>query len=303
MFKKVNRIWTILSESVKQWNADDPFRHGATIAYYAIFSMPGLLIIIIWTAGAVFGQEAVHGQLSNQIQQFLGPSSAKGVEDIIANARLTGDNFWLKMLGVGTLVFGATTLFLQLQKSLNAIWGVKAAPKNGLIKLFSDRATSLGVILVIAFLLLVSLILSAVISLIGTWIEVYFGEMWLVAIRLLNMTLSLCVTTFLFAIMFKMLPDVDIAWESVWVGAVAAAMLFTVGKTLLGIYFFYAEPGSSFGAAGTVILIMLWVNYTSLILFFGASLSNVYARHYGHPVRPSAHAEWVDQHDCGNRTN
>jgi membrane protein len=255
--------------------------------------MPGLLIIIMWTASGLFGEEAVQGQISEQLQEYLGSGGAQSVERIIANARLTQDSLWMKTLGIGTLIFGATTLFLQLQKSLNVIWGVKSAPNNNIVKLLADRATSLGLILAIAFLLLVSLILSALLSVVSGWIQTYFGETLLIVIRLFNVALSLGVTSLLFAIMFKALPDVEIGWRSVWAGALTAGVLFTVGKTLLGVYFGYSEPESTFGAAGTIILVMLWVNYTCLILFFGANFAQVYAVHHGHPILPSSHAKWI----------
>lgn len=295
-----DKLSKLLLATFKKWNDEDPFRHGATIAYYAIFSIPGLMIILIWTAGSIFGQEAVQGQISNQIQQYLGPDTAESIEDIIVNARFSGDNFWMKVLGIGTLILGATTLFLQLQKSLNQIWGVKANPKNGIIKLVTDRATSLGVILAIAFLLLISLLMSAGVSAVSTWIEIHLGEAWLVFIRISNFFASLGLTTALIAIMLRVLPDVEIGWRSVWVGAAVAGVLFTIGKTLLGLYFGYAEPGSSFGAAGTIILVMLWVNYTCLLLFFGASFSKVYADFYGHPITPSEHAKWIPVDDPTN---
>ncbi|RBP52776.1 YihY/virulence factor BrkB family protein [Arenicella xantha] len=283
----------ILTKAAKNWNNDDPFRHAAIIAYYAIFSMPGLLIIVIWFAGAVFGQDAVQGQLSEQLTRYLGDSGSTSIEKIIANARLDRDNPWMKILGIGTLVFGATTLFLQLQKSLNEIWGVKSAARNGLLKLLADRATSLGVIIAIGFLLLISLIMSTTISIIASWIETSLGPSWLFIIRAINITLSIGLTSLLFALMFKVLPDVDIRWRSVWTGAITAGLMFTIGKTLLGIYFGYSQPGNTFGAAGSIILVMLWINYTCLILFFGANVAQAYAVQRGHPITPSAHAEWL----------
>lgn len=283
----------LLLATVREWYADDPFRHGAAMAYYAIFSIPGLLMIVIWTAGTLFGQEAIEGQVSAYIEDIVGSEGASNVEAMIVSARLDGSTVLMKALGLATLLIGATTLFFQLQKSLNRIWNVKAAPQSGLLKLVTDRATSLGLILVIAFLLLITLILSAALSVLAAWLQAHFGEALLVVMRIVNIALSLGVTTVLFAVMFKVLPDVEIHWRSVWVGALSTAVLFTLGKTLLGVYFQFADPGSSFGAAGTVILIMLWVNYTCVILFFGAKLSNVYARRHGHPITPSAHARWT----------
>ncbi|GHA06549.1 hypothetical protein GCM10008090_15280 [Arenicella chitinivorans] len=284
----------LLLQASKQWYRDDPWRHAATIAYYAIFSLPGLLIIIIWTAGTLFGQDAIQGQLSRNLGDLLGDNGAQAIETLIVNARLDQENYWMRALGVGTLVFGATTLFLQLQTSLNSIWGVRSTPKHGAIKFLADRATSLGIIVVIGFLLLVSLIISTALSAFGLWFAAFFGEHGLVIVRVLNVFLSLSVISLLFAIMFKVLPDVEIGWRSVWVGALSAGVLFTIGKTILSLYFAYSNPGSGFGAASSVILIMLWVNYTCLILFFGANLAQAYAVSHGHPITPSDHATWIN---------
>lgn len=288
------KLLKLLLQAAKQWYQDDPWRHAATIAYYAIFSLPGLLIIIIWTAGTLFGQDAIQGQLSRNLGDLLGDNGAQAIESLIVNARLDQENYWMKALGIGTLLFGATTLFLQLQTSLNSIWGVRSAPKHGLIKFLADRATSLGIIIVIGFLLLISLIISTVLSAFGLWFSALFGEHGLVIIRGLNLVISLAVISLLFAIMFKVLPDVEISWRSVWVGALSAGLLFTLGKTVLSLYFAYSNPGSGFGAASSVILIMLWVNYTCLILFFGANLAQAYAVSHGHPIKPSEHATWIN---------
>lgn len=284
----------MLVATAKEWNAADPFRHGATISYYAIFSIPGLLMMVIWIAGAVFGAEAVQGQISTQISGMMGADAATGIEDLLKNVNQNEDNWIMKTIGVLTLIFGATTLFFQLQKSLNSVWEVESSPDNGIIKLIKDRASSLSLIVVIAFLLLITLVLSALLSVISDWLTNNFGEYLIYVAQLLNFAISLGIVTLLFAVMFKVLPDVDIRWKAVWVGAFVTSILFVIGKTLLGIYFEYADPASSFGAAGTVILVMLWVNYTCLILFFGAQFTQVYARKYGHKITPSSHAKWSD---------
>lgn len=285
-------IWQVLKTTAKGWMGSDPFRESAVISYYAIFSIPGLLIIVIWVAGVFFGQEAVRGELSQQIGAIMGPNAAEGVESLIKGAALDHSSILMKIIGVSTLIFGATTLFFQLQKSLNNIWDVVAAPNNNLKKFVYDRAYSLGLILVIAFLLLITLVLSAAISVISNWVENNFGEYLLYAVQLLNFVIALGVVTCLFAVMFKVLPDVEVGWRSVWVGALVTAILFSIGKTLLGLYFGVADPTSGFGAAGTVILVIMWVNYTCLILFFGAEFTQVFARKYFHKIAPSKHAKW-----------
>jgi membrane protein len=289
---KFKDIKFLLVETAKRWMAADPFRESATISYYAIFSIPGLLIIIIWAAGVFFGEEAVRGEISNQIGSMMGNDAATSVEGIVQSSAVDDSNLIMKIIGIGALLFGATTLFFQLQKSLNYLWDVQADPKNNFTKLLMDRASSLGLILVIAFLLLISLLLSSMITVVSGYITRNFGDEVYFVVQIINFLVSLGIISLLFALMFKVLPDVEIRWKSVWIGAIITALLFTIGKTLLGIYFGYADPTSGFGAAGTIILVMLWVNYTCLILFFGAEFTQVYAKTYGHPIEPSKHAKW-----------
>lgn len=289
---KFKHIPKILLETAKKWMAADPFRESAIISYYAIFSIPGLLIIIIWAAGFFFGEELVRGEVSNQIAEIMGGEAAASVEDIVQESAVEDSAWFMKIVGVVALLIGATTLFFQLQKSLNYLWDVEANPDNNITKLLMDRASSLGLILVIAFLLLISLILSSLISGVSHFITRNFGEEMYLLIEVVNFLLSMGIVALLFAVMFKVLPDVEIKWKSVWTGAIVTSLLFSIGKTLLGLYFGIADPGSSFGAASTIILIMLWVNYTCLILFFGAEFTKVFAQNYGHPIQPSKHAKW-----------
>jgi membrane protein len=290
---KFNHIKPIMVETAKRWMGADPFRQSAIISYYAIFSIPGLLIIVIWAAGIFFGRDAVQGEISNQIGTMMGEETAESVENLISDAYVSSSGWVMKVIGVAALVFGATTLFFQLQKSLNFLWDVEPDPESNLKKMIIDRASSFGLILVIAFLLLISLILSSVLSILSNWIAGYFGEEIYYLTEIVGFLLSFGIITLLFAIMYKFLPDVEIGWKSVWVGAMVTAFLFTLGKTLLGLYFGIADPTSGFGAAGTIILVMVWVNYTCLILFFGAEFTHVFAKNYGHQIQPSDHAKWT----------
>lgn len=294
---KVKHIPKIMVETAKKWMAADPFRESAIISYYAIFSIPGLLIIIIWAAGFFFGEELVRGEVNNQIAAMMGGEAAESVEDIVQESAVEDSAWFMKIVGIVALLIGATTLFFQLQKSLNYLWDVEAAPENNIKKLLVDRASSLGLILVIAFLLLISLLLTSIISGISNFITSNLGEEMYIVIEAVNFILSMGIVALLFAMMYKVLPDVEIKWKSVWIGAIVTSILFSIGKTLLGLYFGIADPGSSFGAAGTIILIMLWVNYTCLILFFGAEFTKVFAQHYGHPIQPSKHAKWRTGHE------
>src|SRR5690554_1225696 len=289
---KVKHIPKILLETAKKWMAADPFRESAVISYYAIFSIPGLLIIIIWAAGFFFGEELVKGEVNNQIAAIMGGEAAESVEDIVQESAVEDSAWFMKIVGIVALLIGATTLFFQLQKSLNYLWDVEAAPDNNIKKLLVDRASSLGLILVIAFLLLISLLLTSIISGFSNFITSNLGEEMYILIEVINFVLGVGIVALLFAMMFKFLPDVEIKWKSVWVSAIVTSLLFSIGKTLLGLYFGVADPGSSFGAASTIILVMLWVNYTCLILFFGAEFTKVFAQHYGQPFKPSKHAKW-----------
>lgn len=290
--KHLNSFWEILKETFREWMSSSAAKDSASMAYNAIFSLPGLLIIIIWIAGHFFGEEAVNGEIRRQLQGIMGYDGAKSIQDIIKSAMIDKENFWMKALGVGTLVFGATSLFFQMQSTLNNLWDVEAAPKKAWQKFILDRANSLGMILIIAFLLLVSMLLSSIIGLANDWITRYFGLETYVIVQATNFILGLAIVTVLFALMFKVLPDVEIKWKSVWIGAVVTALLFNVGKMLMSFYFDLSKPTSIFGAAGTVILLMMWINYSCQLVFFGAEFTKIFAYKKGHKIVPSKHAKW-----------
>jgi membrane protein len=281
---------SLFKETFKEWNADDPWRQSAVVAYYAIFSLPALLMIIVTIAGSMFGQEAVQGKLSGEISDMIGPNAAEGVETMISNAYQQENSIWMTIIGVAILLFGATGVFYQLQQSLNIVWDVEPKEDSGIKKLVKDRVSSFGVILVIGFLLLISLMLTTVLSILSDFIQEYLPSYLLYVFYIVNFVVSLGIISLLFAMIYKILPDVEIQWRTVWVGAIVTGVLFVLGKFGLGIYFGNADPASAYGAAGSVILILLWVSYSCLILFFGAEFTQVYARRYGHPMEPSAHA-------------
>lgn len=293
--KKLNHLWEILKETFNEWMSSSAAKDSASMAYNAIFSLPGLLIIIIWTASNFFGEEAVNGEVRRQLQGIMGYEGAKSIQDIIKSAMVDKENFWMKALGVGTLVFGATSLFFQMQSSLNNLWDVEAVPKKAWQKFLLDRANSLGMILIIAFLLLISMLLSSLIGLANDLITKYFGLETYVIIQASNFILGFAIVTVLFAFMFKVLPDVEIKWKSVWIGAVVTALMFNIGKMLISFYFDFSKPTSIFGAAGTVILLMMWINYSCQLVFFGAEFTKIYAYRMGHKIIPSKHANWSKQ--------
>lgn len=284
-------IWASLKRSFSVFGELEPFNKSIIISYYAIFSLPGLLVIIINIAGYFFGKEAVTGQITSQIQGMIGGDTASDIERIIANATVSEGTTLASILGVATLLFGATGVFYNLQQIFNKIWEVKPKPKGKIIKLIRDRVFSFGLILVVGFLLLISLVLSAALSAVGDWVSSHISESLRILFKALDILVSLSVITLLFAAMFKFLPDAKVRWRSVWVGALLTAILFVIAKFLLGLYFGKSEPGSTYGAAGTIVLIMLWVSYAGMILLFGAVFTRVYAHRKGHVTAPTETAD------------
>jgi membrane protein len=286
--RNVKLYFRMLKDTFKQWNEREPFNNSIIIAYYTIFSLPGLLVIMINIAGYFFGAEAVTKQLSGQIGGIVGGDTAKSIEEMISNAQKTGGTTLSTILSVATLLFGATGVFYQLQQILNKIWEVKPKPKEKMIiKLIKDRVFSFGLILVVGFLLLVSLALSAGLSALSGWVETHISGAFLIVFKTLDILISVGVITVLFAAMFKFLPDAEIKWRDVWHGAILTSILFVIAKFLLGLYFGNSDPASTYGAAGSIILIMLWVNYSGLILLFGAEFTKVYATTHGRYVPPT----------------
>lgn len=285
---------SLLRQTARAWWSRDPFRNSTVIAYYTIFSLPGLLVIIVNSAGYFWGEEAVAGRITAQAQELIGSESARAIETIMKNTRESDKLTLSSILGLGTLIFGATGVFYQMQKSLNIVWGVKAKPEKQFMKFLHDRLFSLGLILTVGFLLLVSLVLSAFLGALSEWIGARFSETVTVLFKALDMGLSLAVITVLFAAIFKVLPDAEVRWRDVWVGAVATSALFVIAKFLIGFYFGRSDPGLAYGAAGSIVLILLWVSYTSMVLLFGAEFTRVYAEYRGRGIAPSPIAEPVN---------
>jgi membrane protein len=284
-------FWALLKKTFSAFGDIEPFDKSIIISYYTIFSLPGLLVIIINIAGYFFGTAAVTGQITDQIQGAIGGGTAADIERIIANATQTEGSTLASILGVATLLFGATGVFYHLQLIFNKIWEVKPKKQGKILELVKDRLFSFGIILVVGFLLLVSLVLSAALSALSEWVSNNLSENLQIVFKVLDILLSLAVITVLFAALFKFLPDAEVRWKTVWIGALLTSFLFVIAKFLLGLYFGKSDPASTYGAAGTIILIMLWVSYAGMILLFGGVFTRVYADRKGHVTRPSGHAE------------
>lgn len=287
-------IWIITKKSAVSWKKSDPFRQSAVVAYYAIFSIPPLLIIIIAFVGFVFGEEAIRGEISSQISDIMGEDTALQIEKIIANINKNESSKWAAIISIITLFVGCTGVFVQLQIILNEIWEIKVTTKRKFLKSLKDRLLSFGLILSIGFLLLVSLILTTALSVLSDWIRNYLPSFLMIVFQLIDFILSFGVVTVLFALMFKILPDARIRWNDVWVGAIVTALLFIVGKFGLAIYFGKAEPASAYGAAGSIILIMLWVSYSCMLVLFGAEFTKQLTLYFRGKIEPKEGAIHID---------
>lgn len=287
----IKDVWPILKETYRGWNEHEPGRNAAIIAYYAIFSLPGLLVIVVNLAGALFGEEAVRGEISAQIGALIDQKTAEEVENMIIKSRLSDQSVFMTIVGIGTIIFGATGVFYQLQQSLNMIWEVKPNPKRAWLKYLRDRLFGFGLILVIGFLLLISLVLSALLNALSKWIMTFVPDYTVYLFKVVEIIISFGLITVLFAMMFKYLPDAELKWRDVWIGAGVTTLFFQLGKYGLSLYFANSDPASAYGAAGSVILLMLWVSYSCLILFFGVEFTKAEAIRYGRFIPPSEHAE------------
>ncbi|NIJ46363.1 membrane protein [Wenyingzhuangia heitensis] len=267
----------IITETYKNWLKNDPFQLSAAVSYYALFSFPALLIIVIQTAGLFYDKTAIKNKILIEISSVLGRDSAESIQTIIKNAVIEDQTTLAFIVGISTLLYGATGLFIALQKALNTIWEVPITKTTGFFKMIKNRLFSLSLVLIIGFLLLISMVVTTIISGLSNWIEANFSDFILSAIHLINFILSLGIITVLFGLIFKILPDVKLKWKHVWLGAFVTSLLFDIGKFALGIYFGTLNPESTFGAAGSIVLILLWVSYSSLILFFGAEFTKVYS--------------------------
>jgi membrane protein len=287
---KASDILGLLKQTYAEWSEDKAPRLGAAFAFYAISSIAPLLIVLIGIAGIVLGEEAARGQIDDQIRSTVGAEAAKGIQDMIANAgQKKSSGIWASVIGIGTLLLSASALFGQLQDSLNTIWEVTPKPGQGIMAVIRQRFLSFSMILGVGFILLISLVISAAIAAFGHFMnDALPMPEW--GMHVLNMVISFLIVTLLFAMIFKVLPDAEVQWRDVWVGAALTSLLFAIGKFALGLYLGKSGASSAYGAAGSLVLILLWVYYAAQIMFFGAEFTQVYANKFGSKVKPSPHA-------------
>ena len=285
-----SKSWNLLKDTFLEFTDDNAIKLSAALSYYTIFALPPLLIIIITICGFFFGEEAVTGQLYGQINRMVGNDAAIQIQEAIKNVQLADSNIFVSIFGVVMLLIGASGVFAEIQSSINFIWGLKAKPNKGLKKFIQNRIMSFSMIVSVGFLMLVSLILNATLDVLNARLKLYLPESTIYLFYVINLVIVFASITLLFAIIFRTLPDGIIKWKDAFIGASSTAVLFMVGKFAIGFYLGNSTIGSVYGAAGSVIIILVWVYYSAIILYFGAEFTKVYARSYGGEITPNAYS-------------
>jgi membrane protein len=282
-------VVSLMKDTISEWLDDRAMSLAASLAFYTVLSLAPLLILAVSVAGMFFGESAARGEITQQLRNMLGADAGSAIESILAHTKEPHANLIGTVVGLVVLFFGASGVFSELQDSLNAIWEVKPKPGAGVKNLIKARAFSFAMVLAVAFLLLVSFLLSAAINIVGKVVDE--GLPGGVALWTgVNIVISFGIITLLFALIFKVVPDAKIRWRDVWYGAAFTALLFTIGKALIGLYLGHAGVGSPYGAAGSLVVLVVWVYYSAQILFLGAEFTQVYARSFGTNIEPDEHA-------------
>ena len=283
-------LWEVLKNSFKGFSDDNVTKLSASLAYYTVFSMGPLLIVIVFLCSIFFGREAVEGTIYGQIEGFVGHDAALQLQQIIKNAAIGSKGKVAAVIGIITLVIGATTIFADIQESINSIWGLKVKPKAGWMKLIMTRLLSFGVICSLGFLLLVSLGVTALVEALINRLKDYFPDITVVLFYIINLVITFGVITTLFGVIFKVLPDAKVKWKDVMAGAIATALLFMLGKFAISFYISKSDIGSTYGTAGSLVVLLVWIYYSSIILYFGAEFTKAYAIKFGRAIHPNQYA-------------
>ena len=293
----IKDLWKITKHTVADFFDSNILRLSAALAFFTIFSLPGLLIIIIWFSDLFYGRDVVEGSVFHQIETFVGHSAALDIQETIRNATTSSGSHFATIIGLIALIIGATSVFGEVQDSINHIWKLKAKPKKGFgfIKLLLNRLLSFSMIITLGFILLVSMVINGGLDFVLNNLMEKYPQMTVLLVYILNNIITYLITAFIFAAIFKVLPDARIQWRHVWVGAFVTGFLFMLGRFVIGYYLGHSKMSSAYGAAGSVIVILLWVYYSSMILYFGASFTHAYVIHKGSRIYPSSYAVWVQQ--------
>lgn len=294
----LRRAWNIIKETFSEFVDNSVLKLSAALAYYTIFSLPAMLILIIWVSDIFYGREAIEGGIYGQIAGFVGSDAALQIQETIRSATLSSGSSLAAVVGAITLVIGATGVFTEIQDSINQIWHLKAKPfrKKGWLRLIINRLLSFSMVITLGFLLLVSLIINGLMDVLLSRLAEKFPDLQVYVVYAFNFIFTFLITAFLFGIIFKLLPDARIKWKDVRAGAITTALLFMGGRFLISYYLGHnSRLTSSYGAAGSLIVILLWVYYSAIILYFGAVFTRVYAISRGCQIYPNNYAVWVEQ--------
>jgi membrane protein len=283
-------IWQVLKDSFEGFSEDKVPKLGGSLAYFTIFSLGPMLLVIIYLAGLFLGKQAVEGSLYSQIQALVGEGAALQLQQIIKNATISKQGHVAATIGFITLFIGATSVFAEIQDSINSIWHLKLKPNQGWKRTIIKRMVSFGVIASLGFLFLVSLTASALVEALGKTLKEMIPGAGIVVFYIISLALTLSIATLLFAIIFKVLPDAQLKWKDVWPGAIVTALLFMIGRFAISYYIGKSDFGTTYGAAGSLVVLLVWVYYSSLILYFGAEFSRAYAIRYGSGIQPKSYA-------------
>jgi membrane protein len=299
----LKNLLPILKESLFDFADNKSFRMSAALAYYTIFSIAPMLIVIISLLDIFYGRNAVEGTIFQHIQGFIGADAALQIEEVIKNATISKDITWASVVGICALIFAATGVFAEIQDSINYIWRLKAKPKKGWLKLVLNRVLSFSMVVSIGFILLVSLVVNSLLDMLGQQLLNFFPEIAVYVAYGINLFITFITISFLFAVIFKVLPDARMHWRDVFTGAIATAFLFMLGKFGISYYLGKTHISSTYGAAGSVVIILLWVYYSSCILYFGACFTRAYAIKTGRNIYPNDYAVWIQEIELENKAS
>lgn len=286
----LSKTWYLLKTTFNEFNDDNAIKLSASLSYYTIFALPPLMIIIITVCGFFFGRDAVTGQLYGQINGLVGNEAAIQIQQAIKNVELSNSNVFATIFGMIMLFIGASGVFAEIQSSINFIWGLRAKPNKGFKKFIQNRLMSFSMIASVGFLLLVSLLVNTAMDLLSARLKLYFPESTVYLFYILNTLIVFSIITLLFAIIFRTLPDGNIKWKDAFIGASSTSLLFMIGKFAIGFYLGSSTVATVYGAAGSIIIILLWVYYSAIILYFGAEFTKVYAKAFGGSISPNEYS-------------
>lgn len=291
--RRTRNFFSLIKESAVNFIADDALKFSASLSYYTIFSIAPMLIMAIAIGSFLFGRAAIEGHLFGQINSIVGNDAALQIQEMLRHTTLKRNNLLATIIGVAVFFIGATGVFGEIQSTINRIWGLKAKPKKGIIKYFINRVLSFAMVVSIGFLMVVSLIASTIIGMLNTKLNTILPEAAFIIV-IVNNAVSLLIISLLFAVVFKYLPDSIVKWKDAWIGSLFTSALFLLGKYLIGLYLSASSGASAYGAAGSVVLLLLWVYYSSILLYFGAEFTKSYALKHGSGIYPNMYSVRVE---------